>query len=465
MLATILPAASPQNVANHRLLDRVRRASSKAALANPRILSVHSAPPTITDNASVSPSITSSNSYSCNGTSQGVWHVVGGRYGSGGRIRAGVQDAAPTDINTYARWEVMADSRYFTARLGPTTAPYRFIVDGQYISRTGTVLGAMTGSTDQYLLLDFGTRAVRRIVVEAMRTGRLAGGFVEDGAMLWPVDESEVPHVAFLGDSYVFGSGPELTADGVAVQMADRMGVAVQASGSGGTGWNQTSTSVYRFDQRIANGDLGLGYHAPEVIFLHSSVNDAYSGQSADAVKANALAGLRSARAQYPTVPIVVFGCIAAPNRSAVQVSLVETSVAAAVAELADPMCRFVPIEGDPVGKWVTGQGSELRFTTALSAATSATLAAPWQAGTSSSSYTIVFSDGSTRVASLTQNGTSVSWTEAVTASAMAMVRQTEGNARFTMNADWIHPSNHGAAYLGERYARGALAALEAMLR
>jgi hypothetical protein len=44
------------------------------------------------------------------------------------------------------------------------------------------------------------------------------------------------------------------------------------------------------------------------------------------------------------------------------------------------------------------------------------------------------------------------------------MVRQTEGNARFTMSADWIHPSNYGAAYLGERYARGALAALEAML-
>jgi hypothetical protein len=124
-----------------------------------------------------------------------------------------------------------------------------------------------------------------------------------------------------------------------------------------------------------------------------------------------------------------------------------------------------VPIDGDPGGKWISGLGSELRFTAPLAGATSATLAAPWPAGTSAANYTILFSDGSTRLASLTQNATTVSWTGAVTASAVAMVRQTEGNARFTMNADWIHPSTYGAAYLGERYARGALAALEGMLQ
>jgi hypothetical protein len=465
MLAAMLPAASPRDLANQRLLDRLRRAANKAALANPRISGLHPAPPAITDNGPASPAITAANPYGCNAANRGVWHVVGGRYGSGGRIAAGVQDGAPTDINSYARWAVMADSRYFTARLGPTTVPYRFIVDGRYVSLTGTVLATTTGSTDQYLTLDFGTRAVRRIVVEAMRTGRLAGGYVEDGAALWPVDTSDVPHGVFLGDSYVFGSGPDLAADGVAVQMADRMGLALQASGSGGTGWNQTASGVYRFDQRIANGDLALGYQAPEVILLHASVNDAYAGQSAATVQANALAGLRAARAQYPGVPIVVFGCIAAPNRTAAQVTLAETSVAAAVTALGDPLVRFVPVDGDAGGKWVTGLGSELRFTGALAAATSATLATPWPAGTSATSYTILFSDGSTRLCSLTQNGTAVSWTGAVTAGATAMVRQTEGNARFVMSGDWIHPSTYGAAYLGERYARGALAALEAMLR
>lgn len=464
MLALMRPAASPRALANQRLLGRLRRAASRAALSNPRNAGLHPAPPTITDNGATNPAVTAATAYPCNATTRGVWHVIGGRYGSGGRISAGVQDAVPTDINTYARWEVMADSRYFTARVGPTTVPYRFLVDGRYVSLAGTVTGTTTGNTDQYLTLDFGSRAVRRIVVEAMRTGRLNGGFVEDGAALWPADQTEAPHAVFLGDSYVFGSGPDITADGVAVQMADRLGLSLQASGSGGTGWNQSATSVYRFDQRIANGDLALGYQAPEVIFLHASVNDAYAGQNAATLQANALSGLRSARAQFPGVPIVVFGCIAAPNRTAATITTAEAAVSAAVAALGDPLCRFVPVDGDPGGKWVTGLGSELRFTAPLNAATSATLATAWPAGTSAASYTILFSDGSSRVASLTQGSTAVTWSGAVTAGATAMIRQTEGNARFTMSGDWIHPSNYGAAYLGERYARSALAALEAML-
>lgn len=464
MLSIMTPAANPAALAKQRRLERLRRAAARAGLANPRNAGLHPEPPVITDNGATLPAITAATSYPCNGPNRGVWHVVGGRYGTGGRIGAGVQDAAGTEINSYARWEVMADSRYLTARLGPTTTPYRILVDGRYVSLAGMVLGATTGNVDQYLTLDFGTRAVRRLTVEATRTGKLAGGFVEDGAALWPVDVSDVPHAVFLGDSYVFGSGPSLTADGVAVQMADRMGLALQASGSGGTGWNQTATNVLRFDQRIAGGDLTRAYHAPEVVFLHASVNDALPAQNYATVQANALAGLRAARAQLPGVPIVVFGCVAAPNRIAAQVTACEAAVAGAVAAFADPLCRFVPVDGDPGGKWISGLGSEIRFTAPLANATGATLATAWPAGTSATNYTIVFADGSTRVASLTQNGTAVTWTGAVTASATAMVRQVEGNARFTMGADWVHPSGYGAAYLGERYARAALAALESML-
>ena len=464
MLSVMLPFASPADLAKQRSLERLRRAAARASMANPRNSGVYPDPPVITDHGATMPSITAATSYACNAVTRGVWHVVGGVYGSGGRIGAGVQDTAGTEINSTARWEVMADSRYLTLRVGPTPVPYRFVIDGRYVSRAGTTLQTTTGNTDQYLTLDFGSRAVRRIAIEAMRTGKLAGGFVEDGAALWPVDVSDVPHAVFLGDSYVFGSGPELVADGAAMQMADRMGLALQASGSGGTGWNQTATGVLRFDQRIAGGDLARAYHPPEVIFLHASVNDAYPGQAFATVQARALAGLTAARAQFPGVPIVVFGCVAAPNRIAPQVTACEAAVAAAVSAFGDPLCRFVPIDADPGGKWITGLGAEIRFTAPLVGATGATLSTPWPAGTSATSYTVVFSDGSTRLASLTQNGTAVSWTGAVTANAVAMVRQTEGNARFTMASDWVHPSNYGAAYLGERYARSALAALESML-
>lgn len=412
MLSVMLPTANPTDIANQRRLARLRRSAGRAAIANPRSAGPPQVVPVITDNGATNPAITAATSYPCNFASRGVWHLVGGRY----------------------------------------------------VSLGGTVPGTTSGNTDQYLALDFGARAVRRITIEATRTGKLAGGFVEDGAALWPVDVSDVPHAVFLGDSYVFGSGPDLTADGVAVQMADRMGLALQASGSGGTGWNQTATNVLRFDQRIAGGDLGLGYHVPEVIFLHASVNDAYPAQNYAAVQAHALAGLRAARAQFHGVPIVVFGCIAAPNRVAAQVTACEAAMAGAVGAFGDPLCRFVPIDGDPGGKWITGLGSEIRFTAPLVGANGGTLTAGWPAGTSATSYTIVFSDGSTRLASLVQNGTAVTWSGAVTAGAVAMVRQIEGNARFTIGADWVHPTAYGAAYIGERYARGALAALESML-
>jgi GDSL-like Lipase/Acylhydrolase family len=464
MLSVLLPSASPVDLANQRRLARLRGAAARASLANPQTAGLHPEPLAITDHGAANPAITAATSYPCNAVSRGVWHVVGGRYGSGGRIAAGVLDAAGTEINAYARWEVMADSRYLTARLGPTPVPYRILVDGRYVSRAGTVLATTAGNTDQFLTLDFGTRGVRRITIEAMRSGKLAGGYVEDGAALWPVDVSDRPHAVFLGDSYVFGSGPDLTGDGVAVQMADRLGLALQASGSGGTGWNQTATTALRFDQRIAGGDLSLAYQAPEVIFLHASVNDAYAAQNFAAVQAHAVLGMRAARARFPGVPIVVFGCIAAPGRVAAHVAACEAAVAGAVAALADPLCRFVPVDSDPDGKWITGSGAEIRFTAPLVDAVGATLAASWPAGTSATSYTIVFSDGSTRVASLTQGSATVTWTGAVTATATAMVRQTEGNARFTICPDWIHPGAYGAAYIGERYARGALAALEGML-
>ena len=104
-------------------------------------------------------------------------------------------------------------------------------------------------------------------------------------------------------------------------------------------------------DERIAAGDLGMSYHAPEAIFLMASVND--RNRDSAVVQANALAGLVEARRQYPEVPIVVFGCIPAPAgplTGSPSITSTEQAVAAAVAAFADPLCRFVPIAADPLG-------------------------------------------------------------------------------------------------------------------
>ena len=83
MLAVMLPSASPRDLSNQRLLNCLHRAAGRAVLANPRIAGPHPAPPMITDHGANNPTITAANPYGCNAANRGVWHVVGGRYGSG----------------------------------------------------------------------------------------------------------------------------------------------------------------------------------------------------------------------------------------------------------------------------------------------------------------------------------------------------------------------------------------------
>lgn len=470
MLSMTLPAASRRAVGNLQRLARFRHAAARARLANPRLSGLYAPSPAITDHGAVNPR--PANGFLCNAADRGIWHVVGGVHGfnaNAAALRAGWVDAGRTfasELNTYARWGAVADCRYLTVRLAPSPVPYRFIVDDRYVSAEGTMLGTSGGGTSQYVTLDFGSRAIRRVTVEGAQASGCMGAYVEDDAAMWAYDTREIVHAVFLGDSYVQGAGPSQRGDGVAVQMADRMGLALHASGSGGTGWNHANQAAWRFDQRIAAGDLGMSYYPPEAIFLMASVND--RNRDSALVRANAQAGLAEARRQYPEVPIVVFGCIPAPAgplNGSPSIMSSEQAVAEAVVAFADPLCRFVPIAADPLGAWVTGAGAQLPFTAPLAGATGGTLASAWPRATSSTLYTIVFSDGSRRLANFTTGSTAVTWSGAVTAGAAASVFQIEGNARQLFTSDWIHPSLYGAGYIAERYARAATAALEDMLQ
>ena len=220
---------------------------------------------------------------------------------------------------------------------------------------------------------------------------------------MWPIDTSDAVHVAMIGDSYVQGSAATAKGDGVAMQLGDWLGAHMHACGSGGTGW--ATTVNYRFDQRIANGDLALSYYPPDVIFTMGSYND--RAAAAATITANALAGLVSARAQYPDVPIIVFGVCpgsSGPSSGSPSILQAEAAVQAAVAQFADPFCAFVPVSTDPNGAWVSGTG---------------------KAGTTTGA----------------------------------------GNSDWATTSDGIHPSDEGCAMIGRRYAEGAIAAIKAIYR
>jgi lysophospholipase L1-like esterase len=404
MLATMMPAATPAQLADATRRARLLAAADRARASNPRNAGPYAGALTISDRGATAPVETGA-SYPYSGPLPGVWRSNGGTpllSSSAWRFYSAVIGATGGTIGqnngrnaNFWRIAVEMNARYLTLRLFPSALPYRLIVDGRYVSVAGTVLGVTSGTTLQHLLLDFGARAPRRVVLEGQYSQGFAGGFCEATGQLRRPDD-DAPALAFLGDSYVFGSSASVMGDGVVPVMGDWMGARVHASGSGGTGW-ATPTNL-RFDERIAAGDLALGEAAPDLICLMASIND--RARDMAVVRANAATGLRAARVRYPAVPIVVFGCL--PAATGGTTLACEQAVQAAVAQVADPQVAFVPVTGDATGAWVTGTG---------------------------------------RIGAASGTGTS-DWATV---------------------SDGIHPGDEGCAHIGRRYADAAVAALRAM--
>jgi lysophospholipase L1-like esterase len=412
-MARGLALRAGSSVVTAQKLNRILRNALRAGLTNPRNAGLFTPAITPVDNGATLPAaVSSSNAYLISGTApinKGIWSIIGGTptYAGGGcyRIYSAViwttgGNAGGNDGKQISSWRasVMADCRYIAFKVGATTSGYRFLVDGKYVSTAGFVLGTTSGSTAQYILLDFGSRAIRNITLEGQGTCGIGGAYVEATGKLWPAASNDWVYATMLGDSYVYGSAATALGDGVSPTLGDWLGMQMHASGSGGTGW-ATTGSAYRFDQRIANGDIAIGGVTPDVIFFMASVND--RTLSTATVTTNALAGLRSARAQYPNTPIVVFGCAGASYVTTVTAN--EAAVQSAVTQFGDPLCAFVPFSTDTNGAWVTGTG---------------TVAAP----------------------------------------------ANNGNSDWVTSSDGTHPTDEGCGYIGRRYAQGALAALQKLL-
>lgn len=405
MLATMMPAATPAQLAAAGHRARLLAAADRAQIANPRNAGIHAGPLTIIDRGASAPAETPALFPYGGAAAPGVWRTHGGapqlvngawRFCSavigttGGTL--GLNNGRSAN---FWRARVEMNARYLTVRLFPSAMPYRLLVDGRYVSAGGTILSATSGATLQYLLLDFGTRGIRQVTIEGQYTQGFAGGFTEATGVLRAPDD-DAPALAFLGDSYAFGAAATQMGDGIVPVMGDWLGARVHASGSGGTGW--ATPANLRFDERIAAGDLMLGGVAPDLICLMASIND--RARDMAQVTANAAAGLRATRAQHPGVPIVVFGCL--PAATGGTVLACEQAVQAAVAQLRDAQTAFVAVTGDPAGAWITGTGR-------IGATTGA------------------------------------------------------GSSDWATVSDGIHAGDEGCGYIGRRYAAAALAALRTM--
>lgn len=357
-------------------ISQILRSVESAKFSNIRSRGVMYSPPTITADGNILPS-GQSVSYLRSSYPSGLFTETGGQwFNSGTRFKSAVigttggnlGDSAGGQVNWW-RVGFAVDAVKVTFRVVGTTARYRFIVDGQYIDLTGTQTTNTSGN--DYITLDFtlvGGRARREIILEGQPGCGFVGVYVGANETIGKMQGPEMRSVS-IGDSWVYGSSATALGDGIFAQMADRLGLAGHMnSGSGGTGWDQTSTTVYNFYQRIQNGDEALNGTPTGPIFLMATIND--KNGSASNITTRCAAAIGLLRSRYPTLPIIGFGVAPVSGGQGGALALADNEAAVKTAFdqfAADGFVKFVPVASAIGGSFVaTGAttGHPLMFDT-----------------------------------------------------------------------------------------------------
>ena len=345
-------------VSKSAALERVKRAMAAASIRNPRTAGVMSSPPTVTKNGATKPAGQSNNyTYAAKPT---AFRVMGGTpiaTSSGIRVKSS-QISVSTGGNltsglqaTSSRVEFMADAQSVTLFLGYTTSLYRLLVDDHI---TGFQTLTTSGNGAEYITLDFGSRAVRKVAVELQSTCAFVSAHVGPTESIYQTG-GDILTLAAITDSYGLSS-PTAIGDAYVQQMGDRLGFRnVVVSASPGTGWATDETTFYNFKTRILNGDLLLGGQPHACLFM-GSYNDRNATPSV--ITANVLAGLQSARAQCQNVPFFVLGAFPGASGPSAGILAAEAATQAAVTAFNDNMTAFIPLSTAAIGPLISGTGS-----------------------------------------------------------------------------------------------------------
>jgi lysophospholipase L1-like esterase len=347
-------ASNTQELVRARL-TRLLAGAEAAQTRNPRYLGEMASPPTITTSTVASVSTVDASltrQFLADGSYDDVFGVYGGvlSYPLANNLRVDGSLDAGSPASHLQRVEALVDAQVLGVRMRPvnTTWYYRFIVDGEYVSEAGFTLGS---AANHHHALDFGSRAVRHVVLEWENRNYFQGFLV--GATGNVMRPPASPRLWWQGDSYSVGVGTDSNFDSLSRVACDWLGVSdLQVAGFGGTGYVNAGASVGAYSARQSL----ITTANPDFIVYSGGYNDRLS--SASDVTAAAIDLLRDARARAPSSPIFVFGSW--PGRlgtSAVEAT--EAAIEAAVTALDDPFTRFIPCTTDPAGPWLFGTGYE----------------------------------------------------------------------------------------------------------
>lgn len=463
------------------LIDRLKRASARAAASNPEDAPLASGV-TLTQSATTNAGLTKVLDLN-NGLASRV-RMTGGKATPNGltALYFPVSSVAPSTSGNMANvnslyngfgWEIEfdTDSPIVETKFIGFTAPgyaFRVIVDGQYVSYTAT--NHANNNTNNFITLDFaGVRKTRTIKFEcAAQVAFRAINVVPNSQVSFPTGSADKVVGLFTGDSYSEGQGALSFINAWPKSAGRRLGITdVRQVAVGATGYLSDSNGTRKkianqiSDWFTVNSDIAVadvGY-----VFVAAGYND-YSPVSGTTytpsqIATEALADWLAIRALLPNAVIAVLGVHCGCRGPDTRTTDIETALASSFATWADGNSLFVPV-ATATPPWFVGDGSLLpAFTGALVAATSATLSSVFVGSTGT--YNIVFSDGTVKSATLTNNSTAVSWSGAVTASAQASAYITiRGNSEVMVSPDRTHPIDLGH----QTYARLAASAVRAWL-
>jgi lysophospholipase L1-like esterase len=223
---------------------------------------------------------------------------------------------------------------------------FRVLVNGQYVSKTGTSYAA--GSGVGYVRIAFASRAIRRIRFESEQAAGLYGANIGPTERLWKPQKPPFP-VAALGDSYSRGVGATVGGAGWASVLGHLLGgLDVWQIALSGTGY--ITPGIYHIIGDHLDDLLDANF---KMVIFCFGINDRNGDQTAIATAA--LSAWRGARSRCSTAPILVTGCHAGNSGPNSATTTTEATLLATFNTWADSNSFFVPISASP--SWIFGTG------------------------------------------------------------------------------------------------------------
>ena len=171
---------------------------------------------------------------------------------------------------TQPSWEFYTDCEKLLLSI-KRTSKFTIQVDGVFVSKSN-LLAPDTGNNNSSQLVDFGSRAIRKITVNFQTGGDgFRGVAVKPTDSVWGVEPASVS-MGIVGDSYSTGTAPNVAGLGWATALSKSMNILDYGiSGEGATGFvNNQSDVKYNYLERV--GDLT--YRHFDIILACITLND-----------------------------------------------------------------------------------------------------------------------------------------------------------------------------------------------